>query len=145
MLCSNRKRSHMLVAEYLIVLTALQFCFFSRVRFGLDKLPWEGLCIAGLSVFWRESQYLVPSHTNSSTMWFPLPSTDSTEIQRDRDWKRKKKEARLRGERREEGLHRQLLFVSLCLLVWIKDWGHVLLKYDQMTSQLRRVGKKRKD
>lgn len=59
---------------------------------------------------------LVTSLKNTWGMWFPLPSTNSTELQRDGGGRGEAK-----GE--EEGLDKLLLFVFLCKGIQAKDRG----------------------
>lgn len=69
---------------------------------------------------------LVSSQTSSSTMWFPLPSTDSTERQREGVWGREGG----RVKRDKGRTHSGCLCHCVCQSrnVWVKVWGHVLFK-----------------
>lgn len=99
------------------------------------------LCMASLLVFCLTLSFL-SANTDSSNVWFPLPTTNSTEIQKDRERKRDrqwKKKPRLdRAQRRERRSRTDSYCLCFCLCLCLRSCPLEIRPNDRMRNSNRR-------
>lgn len=122
-MCNNRliKLSSLLVAKYLIELTALELRFFLRMRADLHKRCSQVLCEAGLSVFGVRSlsasrllSYQQLNHVVSAAFHRQYRDTERKRVRERLKRKKKRGETEWREKRGGPGQT-----VTVCLFVFV--------------------------